>query len=303
MNQTAGEITQLKQLKSEFDISTINVQKGKAWRQIGYTISFEATRNLKKIMGMAIVDTLMIILFVIINVLQDNPPTEAVDYITGFLGSISFIVLIDAILFGSSMIVEDFEKQTGNLLFPKIERGRLLIGRYIARFVFASIALAIYYVEIAILTYIDYDVIPQIMWESLGWAILYLHLVLAIVVLVSACLNRVATTTVVSMLVMLILFNMITSILMFTESTVEPLFVITYYSNIITAWFDMPDSRFREFSPNFGGGPGGQPVENVRTFTQWITPSASGAILGMIIYSSLMLLGAYLIYRGKQAKQ
>ncbi len=271
-------------------------QNGRTIRQIGKTIVFDGHRNLKKLISMALVNTAFIVLFLVINILQDNPPTEAKDYVLSYLNFFSFLILITAILFGGSIIVEDFEKQTGNLLFPKIERGRLLFGRYIARFTLASISLTIYYAEIALLTYVNYETVPVVMWESLGWAILYLHLVLSFVVLMSALLNRIATAQVASLLFLLMAFNIVSSILMFTGSTVEPLFILTYYSNIITAWFNMPTDRFQTGPLR---GPGG--LIN-RDFTSWSTPSPEGMILGVIIYSTILLAGAFLIYRRKQAK-
>ena len=273
--------------------SRVNHKKGRTYRQILSTIVFDFRRNLKKVIAMALINTLFIVLFLIINLLQDNPPDEAVDYISSYLGFFSFLMLIIAILFGGSIIVEDFEKQTGNLLFPKIERGRLLFGRYIARFSLGSISLAIYYLEIALLTGIGYNTVPVVLWESLGWAIFYLHLVLSFIVLMSALLNRIATATVTSLIFLLMGFNTVTQILMFTGSTIEPLFILTYYGNIITAWLDMPASRYNERT--FG------PMSE-RTFRSWATPSAEGMIIGVIIYSTLLLISAFLIYRRKQAK-
>ncbi len=292
MSDSALEETKFAPLEGA---SRVNLETGRTIRQIGETIVFDGRRNLKKLISMGVINTLFIVLFLIINILQDNPPTAAVDYARSYISAflMPFLILIIAILFGGSIIVEDFEKQTGNLLFPKIERSRLLLGRYIARFTLASIALMIYYAEIALLTYINYETVPFIMWESLGWAILYLHLLLSFVVLMSALLNRIATAQVASLLFVLMGFQMVTQILMFTGSTVEPFFIPTYYGNIITAWFNMPTERFQEspFSGIFD-----------RHFYSWTTPSAEGMIVGVIIYSAILLVGAFLIYRRKQAK-
>jgi len=277
-----------------------NISKGRVLSQIGQTIVFDARRNFKKFIAMILINTIFIVLFLTINLLQDQPPTEATDYVVlSYLGFISFLILITAILFGGSIIVEDFEKQTGNILFPKIERGRLLVGRYVARFALASISLGVFYAEAALLTYINYDTIPGVMWESLGWAILYLHLVLSFVVLMSALLNRIATAQVASLFFLLMVFNIVSSILIYTGSTIEPLFILTYYGNIITAWFNMPpDKRYSDSNPLGGMGLGGDD----RVFRFWSTPSAEGAIYGVIIYSAILLVIAYLIYRVKQSK-
>ncbi len=295
MSDSAIEVIKFTPLE---EADRVNLEKGRTIRQIGKTIVFDGRRSLKKLLSMTIVNTLFIVLFLIVNILQDQPPEEAVKYVQSYLSSflLPFLILITAILFGGSIIVEDFEKQTGNLLFPKIERSRLLVGRYLARFTLASISLAIYYTEIALLTYLNYETVPVIMWESLGWAILYLHLVLSFVVLMSALLNRIATAQVASLLFLLMAFQMVTQILVFTESTIEPLFILTYYGNIITAWFDMPTDRFNT-GPLFGAG-----GFIDRDFTSWTTPSVEGMIYGVIIYSAILLVGAFLIYRRKQSK-
>lgn len=293
MSESALEVNKGNQLLGDFHV---NLQKGRTIRQIEKTIVFEIHRHFKKLIVMALINTLFIVLFLAINLLQNNLPTKATDYVLSYLDFFSFLIIIIAILFGGSIIVEDFEKQTGNILFPKIERSRLLIGRYFARFAFGCISLVIYYAEIALLTYINYQTVPVVMWESLGWAILYLHLVLSFVVLMSAVLNRIATAYVASLIFLLMVFNIVPEILMFTGSTIEPFFILTYYGDIITAWFNMPDPRYKE-TTSFG--PGG--ISN-RIFRSWATPSAVGAIIGVIIYSAILLVSAYLIYRVKQAK-
>jgi ABC-type transport system involved in multi-copper enzyme maturation permease subunit len=286
---------------SEIINENLQLSKYKGLNQINRTISFELSRNLKKLIGMALTNTIIVVLFLIINELQDTPPDLAVDYAQSYLSMLSFIIIIIGILFGSSMIVEDFEKQTGNLLFPKIEKGRLLVGRYIARYFYAMITIVVFYGEIAFLTYINYSEVPSKLWGSMLWAILYLHLVLSFVVLMSALLNRIATTTVVSILALLILFSIITNILMVAEVKIEPLFVLTYYSNIITSWFAMPETRYRDISPRFGG-PNPQDGVSDRVFRQWVTPSAEGALIGILLYSIVLLTIAVLVYRNKQSK-
>ena len=276
-------------------ISAISNHHASAVHQINRTIAFELKRNVKKFYNACLVNTIFVVLFYLINFLLDRNAEEASGYITSYLGMISYLVLIIAITFGGSMIVEDFEKHTGNLLFPKIERGRLLVGRYAARFFYASLSLGVYYLEIAIITSLNYDSLPVEMWYSYGWSLLYLNLVLSFTVLMSALSKRIATASIMTMLFFLMVFTIINTILMYTESTVEPLFIINYYSNIITACFNMPENRYSEI--NFG--PRGS---NERVFLQWATPSVEGALIGMILYSAVLLIGAYLIYRTKQAK-
>ncbi len=269
--------------------------------QVIKTVNFEAQRNLKKMIMMIVLSSLFFVLSVYLQTLRNSDPEKAIDYISSYLGMIDFLILIIALTLGSSMIVEDFEKQTGNLLFPKIEKSRLLIGRYITRWTYGVIAIFIFYTEIAIITYSKYDTLPSTIWNSFGWAILYYHLILSLVVFVSSILNRVATTSVMTLFLVLMVFQIVGSILVFSEVKTEPLFLPTYYANIISASLEMPTERFRDISAAMMGirGPG----LDERVFRQWVTPSETGGFWGIVIYSVILLGSAYFIYRRKQSKE
>ena len=88
---------------------------------------------------------------------------------------------------------------------------------------------------------------------------------------------------------------------MYTGVTVEPFFMLTYYANIIRSWFNMPpdDQRFTEFSFQGMGGP---PMDDGNTYFSWSTPSAEGAVIGMLVYSAICLMIAYLVFRRRQNK-
>jgi ABC-type transport system involved in multi-copper enzyme maturation permease subunit len=82
---------------------------------------------------------------------------------------------------------------------------------------------------------------------------------------------------------------------------VEPFFFITYYAKIIPAWFNMPAVGERSIEAPFRMGPGGEGgAIDGNTYLQWITPSATGAIIGVFIYSVICLTIAYIIYRKRQ---
>jgi ABC-type transport system involved in multi-copper enzyme maturation permease subunit len=62
----------------------------------------------------------------------------------------------------------------------------------------------------------------------------------------------------------------------------------------------MPAERFTEFG--FGGPPGMGPGmgDGMPTFMSWATPSATGAILGMAIYSIICIALSYIIFKRRQ---
>jgi len=299
--------TQIQDTTQNLPITAERTHTGtkRSFLQIQKTIGFEFARNGKREITSLIISLAIFTLTLIIQIIQENqgaPVTEdPAVYFQGYLFMIDFLILIIAATFGGSIIAEDFEKQTGNLLFPKITKDRLLIGRIIARYIYSMSAVVFYYVLVAITTFIKYDGIPKIIWGSLGWALLYTFALLSFVTMFSALMKKSSTAMVSSILIVLIVFQLLTMILMYTGVTVEPFFMLTYYANIIRSWFNMPatDERYTEFS--FQGGPGGQMTDG-NTYYSWSTPSASGAVIGMLVYSAICLTIAYLVFRRRQNK-
>ncbi|MCP4762428.1 MAG: ABC transporter permease [archaeon] len=287
---------------SESKVKKIDTGTKRNFIQIEKTIKFEFSRNLNKLISMLITAAfifLLSLLLILIQEYQEIPsPEDPVDYILDFLGFISLLSLVVAASFGGSIIAEDFEKLTGNLMFPKITRGRLLIGRLIARTIYASITIAFYYSLVAIATFLKYGILPGTIWLSMIWAIFYTFTLLCFTTFFSSIMNRSSTAMVMTILFVMMVFSILTMILMFTGITVEPLFMIDYYANIITNCFNMPTERFSEFSMGRMGGGGSMP-----TFQSWITPSVEGAIIGMGIYSAILLFIASIFYKRKQSEQ
>lgn len=298
--------TDIIQLKSDIlSRSKINLSAKKTFLQIEKTISFEFIRNSGKLLAMVITSLALFALNLAIQLISEDGGAEraelAVNYFTSYLGMLNLLILIIGTTFGGNIIAMDFEKQTGNLVFPKIPKGRLLAGRIVARYIMAVVSLFMYYLPTAILTYIYYDQIPDHVWESYGWAAFYLFLVLSFVIFFSSFMKRSSGATIWSLLILLIVFNMIQNILMFTGVEAEPLYILTYYANIITASFNMPADDARYVLMNLGGmGPEGGLG---REFYMWSTPSRLGAGIGMGIYSIILLSFAYIFFLRRQNKQ
>ena len=272
-------------------------------RQIGSTIKFEFIRNKLKLLIAAGASVFVYLLTLIITLIQlqrgmELPETN-IDYITGnYLTMLfPFLVLVIAVTLGSSIISEDYQKDTGNLIFPKTTKARLLIGRIIARFIYSIVAVTSYYILVGITTLIYYGTISSLFFASWGWALLYTFAVFSVVVFFSSFMKSNAGTIILSILLMLLVFNLSEQILRMTGVELEPLFILTYYSNIISQIFDMPTERYAEI--NFGGAPGrGEGI----TVYQWVTPSITGAVLGMLIYSVILISISYIIFRYRQKK-
>ncbi len=272
-------------------------------RQIGSTIKFEFIRNKMSLLIATGSSVFIYLLFLVIDLIQQGRgvelPESNIDYITGnYLGMIfPFLIMIIGITLGASIICEDYQKDTGNLIFPKTTKFRLLTGRLIARFLYAIVAVTVYYLLISITTLAYYGTISTLIFASWGWALLYTLAVFSVVVFFSSIMKSNAGTIILSILMLLIVFSMIESILRFTGSSIEPLFILTYYSNIITAIFDMPVDRFAE-STFHGPGGGG---DGIAVFS-WSTPSIGGAVAGMLTYTTLLITSSYLLFQFRQKK-
>ncbi|MFX1453553.1 MAG: hypothetical protein ACFFCM_22170, partial [Promethearchaeota archaeon] len=91
--------------------------------QIIDTINFEIKRNWKTFIIMLIVYFAIFLLnFLIIEIREMQGvelPEENLDYIDNYFGFFGILIIISTATFGGGIIAEDFQKQTGNLLFPK----------------------------------------------------------------------------------------------------------------------------------------------------------------------------------------
>lgn len=278
--------------------------------QIGNTITFELKRFFKNfILILSIFLAVFIVSLIVqeLQYMQDVPlPEDPIDYINsyisggaGMFGMFGFLIILSAAGFAGSIIAEDFHKQTGNLIFPKIGKTRLLIGRIISRYGLNAICICFYFILVGTVTLIKYGEIPIVLWGSMLWALLYTFMLFTFVTLMSSIMKSTAISIIVSILFLLIVFNMISMILRFAGVEGEPFYILTYYEGIIANSMAMPDLRYTEIRmPTGMGGGGGEFV----TFIFWTTPSEFVALIGMLIFISVFLCLTYFLYKRRQSK-
>lgn len=268
-------------------------------RQVVDTIQFEWIRNLRKTLIVMAVLLAVGILNYASNAYQYSQgvsiPDDPVQYARGYLSFFKIFVNIIGAAFGGSLIATDFEKQTGNLLFPKISRDRLLLGRVVGNYALTAACVGAYYVLVAGFTMVTYEgTVPRELAWSFGWALLYTLAILSFVTFFSSFMRSTSFTLVVSLLLLLIVFDIVASLVSLLVGW-EPLFILTYYANILTSAMDMPEERLLEQVV---------PISEGQTFSirMWLTPSVTGALVGMLVYTSICLVGAYLLFKRRQAK-
>lgn len=293
-----------KQIQEQIEIQKLTIFREKVGRkrhftQMFDTILFELKKNYKNAIIMLLLFIGIFITSLIVNEIMEaqniSLPDDPIDYMTSYLGMFSYLIIMSICAFGGSIIAEDFKKQTGNLLFPKISKGRLLTGRLIARFSFNAIIISVNYFLIGIITGIKYGWVPTELWASMGWALFYAFVLLTFVTFMSSVLKSTTQTILMSMVLLLIVFSMIEEVLSVAGVNIEPFFLIHYYGKIIIASLNMPDARNVEII-------GGRFEDSDVPHWTWITPSEIGALLGLLIWAGLLLTIAYLFYRRRQCK-
>lgn len=264
--------------------------------QVLDTIQFEFVRNFKKIMIVLLLYTGIFGLFFIIDQISISRgmelPAESLDYFMGYLGMINFLIYISAATFGGSIIVVDYEKLTGHLIFPKISKDRLLLGRFIAAYGMNALVVLYYYVLSFLATASKYDEMPDHIWDSMGLALLFTLAVLSFVVLWSSLMRTTTAAVVMSIMLLLIVFTIISSIMQ-VATQAEPIFLLNYYGNTISTVFDMPDPRYMDMTVGIS-------ETDTITLRTWLTPSISTACYGMLTYTAICLIIAYIRFKTRQ---
>lgn len=291
-------------IQEELEISQIIAEKQtigikRNITQIIDTINFEFKRTKKTFIIMLFLYLGIFLLNVLILELEKAAGVElaeeSIEYIGDYFGFFGILIIVSTATFGGGIIAEDFQKQTGNLIFPKISKSRLLIGRVISRYFLNVILIIFYYLLVALITNYEYGELPDTYLDSMGWALLYTFMIFTFVIFMSSINKSKSATIIISILFFLIIFHIIESILMVTRTGIEPLFIPTYYENIIEASLDMPDPRFEEIS--FG-----PPRRDNPEFKLWLTPSIIAAFIGMLTFSGLQLAAAFILYKRRQSK-
>ena len=274
-----------------------------AAKQIYNTVIFEWIKNLKKIIIIFSLYILFFFLFFTIQQYQESKgvelPTDSIEYIKNFMSMINLLILVSTLSFGGAVIAEDYKEHTGNILYPKITKSRILIGRVIASYAIIVVCLSIYYSLIAVTVKVKYESFPpEGFFKSWGWALFYAFTLLNFVIFFSSIMRSTTLAIITSLLLIWIVFSIIEQ-LFSIFSTVEPVFIITHYGKIINGILTgITEPRFDKY--DLGELSGDSSIDLVMRL--WNTPSEGGAAWGLSIYNALLLTGTYFRFKTRQFK-
>jgi ABC-2 type transport system permease protein len=271
---------------------------------IYHTIIFEMKKQKKKLYFFTVITILIAVLTGYILQLFPEfllPQTQA-EFFSSGLTFISFITLFAACLFFSGIICSEFNKRTGFIVFPKINKYKLIIGKYLGNLILVVFIVAVFYFILGLFGFLYYGGPINIrIFYSFGFAVLYVIALSSFVTLFSSFMKNVNITIIITLIILLMGFNMADQIinLIFADAF-EPLYSLAYLGNLITSVLlnPFPNPRYTEFS--FGGmGPPGMGGGDF-SFGTWATPSIFMGTTLLLVYIVACFLLAALLFKRRQ---
>ncbi|MGB5911975.1 MAG: hypothetical protein WBH31_12345 [Promethearchaeia archaeon] len=276
-----------------------NNEYGIGLKPIFDTLVFEIKKQRKKFYFFLGVTILIVFLVgYLLQLFPDYPlPDTQAEYFSEGLTFIEFLTLFSACLFFSGIICSEFDKKTGAIVFPKINKYKLILGKYLGNLILVVFILAVYYFLLGLLGFFYYGGPINIrIFYSFGFAVLYVITLSSFVTLFSSFMKSVNVTIISTLLILLIGFTIADQIvnLIFADSF-EPLYSIVYLGGLIASVLQnpFPDPRYAEI--DLPGGMGGG-----FHFGQWITPSIEMGIILLLVYIFVFFILAAVLFKRRQ---
>ena len=156
-------------------------------------------------------------------------------YSTWWAGTITFVIILSGIFYGGDAISGEFQNKTGYFLVANpLRRSSIYIGKWLGALT-ASIVMLGVFAAITIGNGVYYFGlnIPNQLWESLLFAVLYLIAVLGFTFFFSSLFKSTSMSILVTAILFLFAFNLI-QMLVERLVKIEAWFMITYGAQIIT---------------------------------------------------------------------
>ncbi len=148
-----------------------------------------------------IVPTLLGLLPYLIN--PDTLPKTFNNYAISLLTYIDFIIIFGSCFFFSGIISEEFQSKTYLILFPKINKLKLIIRKILGNLLLFIIVLSIYFTFNAILGLIFFQQLTIEFLFSYIFCIFYGITVSTFILLISSLMRSVSSLVVISVLILL----------------------------------------------------------------------------------------------------
>jgi len=254
------------------------------FKQIGIVAKYEVLKHLrrKRLYAVLVISALVAALqFTVPLAFNIAFPQEPKNWAYNFFSFINFLIIITGAFFAGDAIASEFEHKTGFIVFQNpVKRSSLVIGKFLAAFASALLALGFYYVLGACAMLWIYGSIPVETASSFAYAILYICSVLGFTFLFSSMLKGSMGATLLSFFTFFLIFSITSSVITLTGN--EPWYIPTYASGIINNVFnpqqdtiiEMPRSSFRlyQFYPKL-------PISAIILATYFVATLASSVLI------------------------
>ena len=255
-------------------------------------VKMELYRNILRKRIFIIVAVLAIIIGVPLAIriyFNAPPPATANVFLRSELDMVDLLIILSATFFAADLIVSEYEKRTGYILFPNpVRREIIFAGKFVASTIITILFVGTYYISYALETVYYYDKIPKEFYLSFAYAILYTLAVIGLAYLFSSILKSSMSATLLTFFLLFMIFPIIQSISMITGF--EPWFILTYTSDIITLVFNPPKQRVVKID---AGG-----------FTFYIFyPDFKTSVLVMIAYAIITSLISLYLFKRRELKE
>ncbi|MFX1497083.1 MAG: ABC transporter permease [Promethearchaeota archaeon] len=262
------------------------------------TIVFEIKKQRKKFYFFLIVAILVV--FLVGYLLQLIPgyllPDTQADYFRNGLTFISFLTLFAACLFFSGIICSEFDKKTGFIVFPKINKYKLILGKYLGNLLNVVFIVTVYYFILALLGFFYYGGPINIrIYYSYAFALLYVITLSSFVTLFSSFLKSENVTIIITLVILLIGLNIADQIVtLLLGDKFEPLYSVSYLGNLITSVLRNPFPNPRYVETPFSG------MGRSFVFGSWLTPTIEMGTTLLIVYIVVFFVLAALLFKRRQ---
>lgn len=255
---------------------------------------FEIKLHVKKFIIFSIVTILLLIIgsFLLILFPTYQVPSTQADFYQGGLSN-SLVIIIAVCLFFSGIICSEFKDKTGIIVFPKINKYKLITGKYLGNLTLViGIASINYFISALFAYYIYGDPLLDKLLLSFGFTVLYILALSSVVSFFSSFMKSATLTTTFTLILLLFGIGIIDTIFMFAAPKIEPIYSLNYVRSIITYIFRadfFTMQRYVDFQ-----------FEGTFIFRSWLTPTMQGALFVLSLYTIVFFLFGALLFKRRQ---
>lgn len=264
-------------------------------KPIAHAYVFELKQQWKKFVSFSVLSILIVFLmsYVMYAVVPSSllPDTQTEYLNTGLMFLSMFIIVFAACFFFSGIICSEYDKKTGYIIFPKINKFKLIVGKYLGNLTLIIGVIIVYYITLGLFCWYYYGVSVNLLFlASFAIAIVYVLAVSSFVTLFSSFMKTVNMTIISTIMILFIGFQMADQLVTVFLPDFEPIYSMQYASNLISSILELPfpDPRYEDFSMmDF----------NIR---MWTTPTFEIGITVLVIYMVTSLVLASIIFKRRQ---